>query len=95
MAKLKLKGRGGTGFLEFPDKPKSYPMGFEVKFNRKVVREDIINYLTSKRKFSIPESQRLDDYRIDNVKPIDDILYFRQSLNELETHTDVKFFGSM
>ena len=91
MAKVKLKGRGGNGFLEFPDEPSSYPMGFEVRFNKKVVREDIIKYLTSKRKFSIPESQRLDDYRVDNAKPVDDILYFWQSLMELQTHIDVEF----
>lgn len=91
MVKIYLSGRGGKGTLEFQDDPRSYPMGFSLKFNKRIVRKDIVDYLTTKRDFSIPESQRLDDYRVDNKRPIDHITYFWLALCELKARLDVEF----
>ena len=92
MAKVYLYGRGGEGTLEFSDNPRSYPMGFQLKFNKRVVREDIKTYLTTKRDFNIPESKRLDDYRVDHVKPVDHVTYLWLALCELATNVDVSFY---
>ena len=44
------------------------------------VKNDIERYLHTSRKYWIPESQRIDDFRIDTAKPVDSLTYFELAL---------------
>jgi len=45
------------------------------------------NFFNQVRDFKIPESQRIDDYRIDKVKPIESEMYMRLALCVLHSET--------
>jgi hypothetical protein len=46
-------------------------------------------YFNSKREFWVPESQQIDDYRQDVVKPIYHVMYFEMALTELSSRIGV------
>jgi len=46
------------------------------------------SHLTKIRSFNIPESDEIDDYRIDKVKPTESEQYMRLALCTLHTETD-------
>lgn len=52
-------------------------------------RKEIEKYLNTEREYRIPESNRIDDYRIDKNKPIDGLTYFQLAMSTLHTKTDV------
>ena len=52
-------------------------------------KKEVKKYLAKKREFKIPESQKIDDYRIDKAYPKDSQTYFELAMCELYTHTDV------
>lgn len=64
--------------------------GFKVEFPDKTKREEVENYLRSEREFYIPESDKIDDYRVDKARPIDSPMHFDLALNSLMGHTGVK-----
>ena len=51
--------------------------------------KEVEKYLTKKQEFKIPESDELDDYRIDNKYPKENQTYFELAMCELYTHTGV------
>jgi hypothetical protein len=63
--------------------------GFKVEFSDEAKREEIETYLKSEREFWIPESNEIDDYRIDKARPIDDVVYFELALSSLYGQTRV------
>lgn len=48
----------------------------EVSFPFEGVQTAAMNYLTSEREFKIPESDGVDDFRIDQARPVDNRTYF-------------------
>lgn len=64
-------------------------MTFVVDFPDKRTRGQIERYLVRPRKFRIPESQEIDDFRIDEVKPTESPMYFDLALCTLWANTGV------
>ena len=52
-------------------------------------RKEIEKYLNTIREYRIPESNRIDDYRIDKAKPIDGLTYFQLAMSTLHFNTKV------
>ncbi|MBW8001748.1 MAG: hypothetical protein FVQ80_06960 [Planctomycetes bacterium] len=73
------------GSVEYLEKIKD----FIVSIDDSVISEAIQRYLTTEREFKIPESQKIDDYRIDSAKPAENRTYFELSLNTLYANTGV------
>lgn len=61
-------------FVDFPDEEK---------------RKEILKYLITERTFRIPESQKIDDYREDKARPVENITYLELSLSTLEVNTGI------
>jgi len=74
------------GSLEFTD---SAPVKFQVVHENPQVVERVKAHFLTPREFRIPESQRIDDFRVDFVEPTTDKNYFLQALSELAAATDV------
>lgn len=53
------------------------------------IESELAEYFSTPREFRIPESQQIDDYRIDTALPTDDITYFELSLCTLRTYTNI------
>jgi thermostable 8-oxoguanine DNA glycosylase len=53
------------------------------------VEKAIVKYLTTKREYKIPESNRIDDYRIDKELPTRNRMYFELALCTLYAETGV------
>ena len=62
---------------------------YVVDFPDKKTVKAINKYLHTEREYQIPESNEIDDYRIDKAKPIDGPTYFLLALNTLWANTDV------
>ena len=62
---------------------------FTVTFPNADIVEDVQQYCTAKRDFKIPESNKIDDFRVDNVSPLAGIVYFELALCELYINTGV------
>ncbi|MFC1876624.1 hypothetical protein ACFL2E_05045 [Thermodesulfobacteriota bacterium] len=77
MTIVDIKGFGKEGQIEFDD---SNPVKYSVIFPDEKIREQIIQYLNTPQEYRIPESQRIDDFRIDWAKPTDDMMYFDLAL---------------
>ena len=82
MTKVGIKGFGHKGTIEFDD---SEPVNYTVTFPDDKIRQRIITYLNTPQEYRIPESQRIDDYRIDRVKPVAGPMYFDLALNTLHS----------
>ena len=74
------------GSIEYED---SSPVKFIVSFPDEDVRQKIITYLSTPREYWIPESQRIDDYRVDLESPIASKMYFELALCELKNSVGV------
>jgi len=80
---------GVEGSLEFTD---SAPVKFQVVHENPQVVERVRSHFTTPRQFRVPESQRIDDFRVDFVEPVLDKNYFLQALCTLDAETDVEPF---
>ena len=87
MSIAKIAKNEVEGLIEYDD---SSPVKFKVSFPDEKIRQDIITYLTTPREFWIPESQRIDDYRIDVESPVADKMYFVLALCELKSRLEVE-----
>lgn len=74
---------GKTGTITLDEES----MEFAVEFPDKRVTGQIERYLGKERKFRIPESQIIDDFRIDTVKPTKSPMYFDLALCTLYVNT--------
>jgi len=75
----------GKGVVSYNTKSKV----IEVDYPSESIRQSILSYLMTKREFQIPESQQLDDYRIDKAYPSDNITYFQLAMCTLWANTGV------
>jgi hypothetical protein len=62
---------------------------FTVKFPDKFRRSQVVKHLTTKQEFHIPESQQIDDYRVDKAVPTEHVTYFELALCTLHAKTEV------
>jgi len=56
---------------------------FSLDFRNKSVKKEIEQYLNTVQDFWIPESNNIDDYRIDKEKPTKTPMYFSLALSTL------------
>lgn len=67
------------GWVKYDEKEKEVSVFFpNLNMQRRVKK-----YLITKREFIIPESQQMDDFRIDNKKPTDGLTYFYLAMSTL------------
>ena len=83
---IAIEHNGTTGQIVFQN---SQPCLFKVNFPDEKIRLCIIAYLTQERKFTIPESNSIDDYRIELARPTDNAEHFEQALSSLWAKTRV------
>jgi hypothetical protein len=83
--RVKISKDDKVGFVNYTPETKELIVEFPVANDKR----NIIKYLTKKKKFKIPESQRIDDYRIDIMLPTENLMYMELALCELYTHTGV------
>lgn len=88
MPKFKLEHKGATGELQYAYKLDK-PITFKVITKDERLKQRVETYFTTKRKFYIPESDVIDDYRVDEGIPTDNGTYFELALNELTSKTGV------
>ena len=53
------------------------------------IKNELAEYFSTPREYRIPESQRIDDYRVDTALPTDDITYFELSLCTMGANTSI------
>lgn len=82
---------GVEGSLEYND---SRPVEFSVSHKDPKVVERVRSHFTTPRQFRVPESQKIDDYRIDFLPPVTSHAYFEQALCVLWANTDVEVLPS-
>jgi len=85
MIKVTVMKDGKEGTIEYSEEDKTP----KIKFPDSQVVSDIMKHLTTEREFRIPESQRIDDYRIDKVVPTTNEMYFSLALCTLWANTNV------
>ena len=83
--KVNIKKDKQKGFIEYNEKSKS----IVVFFPDKAVVKEVEKHLTTKRDFKIPESQEIDDYRIDHVAAVENKTYFSLGMSDLFAATNV------
>lgn len=83
--RVKITKNGKVGFVDYNHKTKE----LIVEFPDAVTKNKIVKYLTTEREFRIPESQVLDDYRIDKELPAENLMYMELALCGLYNVTEV------
>ena len=79
-------GDGSTGTIEYD--PEAHVASVNLKLPPKRMKQ-VVDYLNTEREFWTPESQEVDDYRIDRVKPVENSDYFRRAMSMLYGQTGV------
>jgi len=75
-----------TGLVEYDDETKLV----SVSFPDRTIKSSVVSYLTTPQDFWIPESNRIDDYRVDKNKvPTENLTYLKLALCTLNTNTGV------
>ena len=74
--KIKFEHEGQVGQINYDPKTKE----LNGTFHNESKRLEIINYLTTEMSFKIPESQKIDDYRIDKAQPTESLMYMELAL---------------
>jgi hypothetical protein len=83
---VELKHATAKGSLEFDPDSGVHTLAIDDP----VVRDMVERYITTPRSFRVPESQQLDDFRIDRVKPVEDENYLMMALCEMLSEIGVE-----
>ncbi|MCL5406870.1 MAG: hypothetical protein M1398_09205 [Deltaproteobacteria bacterium] len=73
------------GKVVYDDSAKSV----SVIFPNADVKRRVESYLNTEREFWLPESDQIDDFRVEKAKPTDSRSHFELAMNTLLTNTDV------
>ena len=76
MATVRLQNKEGTGILTYDAPEGDGPVEFAVDTKVEGIRNVVNRYFNRSRDYSIPESQKIDDYREEKQVPTKDISYF-------------------
>jgi hypothetical protein len=88
--KVGIKFEGQTGWVEYDEGKKE----FKVEHPVKTVAELVTKYLNAKQEFQIPESQQIDDFRVDVVLPGENRMYAELALSSMWGKTGVEVLWS-
>lgn len=90
MATVELQFEGASATLNYEETESRGPVEFQLTTDSEELRNVVTRYFNKKREFWIPESQKIDDYRIDkDVVPTKEFVYFELALMELKGETDI------
>lgn len=81
---------GNEGILQYDDDLNQRAVVWGLFEGDDQLKEKLKKYFLTERDYRIPESQDLDDYRIETAKPILKIDYFQLSLSTLYIETGIK-----
>jgi hypothetical protein len=88
MPVVEIRTLDGIGTVNYR-KTKAGAVEFKVRHPIAATRRSVSTYLTKEKDFQIPESNKIDDFRIDTVVPTTDINYFTQALTEMQAKTGI------
>lgn len=88
---LKDENTKAEGRLVYNDDPNVIPVEYTILADDELTKK-VNAYLNKKRKFWIPESNKIDDYRRDEAKPVSHLMYFEIALTELSSVIEVDYF---
>jgi hypothetical protein len=77
---------GESGTIEFDPESKAVVINLPISDRRK---KEIQGFFSTPRDFFIPESDQIDDFRVDSLVPVDDLGYFKMAMSELYGATGV------
>jgi hypothetical protein len=80
------EGSAGIGTVEYDPETKTATISLELGSKQ---AKQVKDYFNTEREFWIPESQEIDDYRIERAKPVENSEYFRQAMSMLYGVTGV------
>jgi hypothetical protein len=83
--KVAIHNDDAKGFVHYNESTKE----IVVEFPDGSVKKKVENYLHKRRAYKIPESQRIDDYRVDNEYPYTSKMYFELAMCTLYHNTNV------
>jgi len=86
MESIGIKYNGIRGEIIYDEND---PKNFRIEHSDPDVVEKVTEFLNEKRKYPIPESGRIDDYRIVEAMPTDNVTFFELALNVLAVSTGV------
>jgi hypothetical protein len=89
---LKDENTKAEGRLVYNNDPDSIPVEYTILSADEELIKKVNSYLNKKRKFWIPESNKIDDYRRDEAKPVSHLMYFEIALTELSSEVEVDYF---
>jgi hypothetical protein len=81
--KIAISNKDIKGFVFYGELDKTVDVTLPDPTSELIVEE----YFTRLHEFRIPESSRIDDYRIDKIKPIESEMYMRLALSTLHAET--------
>ena len=85
MFSVEIMKNGEWGIITYDEEAKAAG----VDFPDENVIANVEEYLYTKKEFNIPESDRLDDYRVDKARPVDELTFFELALCTLYVETGV------
>jgi hypothetical protein len=74
--KIKFEHERQVGQINYDIKTKK----LNVTFPDESKRLEVVKFLTTEMSFRIPESQKIDDYRIDKARPTKSLMYMELAL---------------
>ena len=85
MVTVGIKHNGMKGTVSYDEQAKRS----QVSFEDGDIRSAVEDYLATEREFNIPESEKIDDYRVDTALPTDSLMYFELAMCSLWSSTGV------
>jgi len=77
-------GRSGT--IVYDSKLKKVEINIDIDSK---IKKEMQLFFTREREFTIPESNRIDDFRIDKIVPVDNLACFEMAISELYGATGI------
>jgi len=85
---IKITGAGAVGLLTYDSEN---PRGFVVDHPDPDLSAEVRRFLTTRRRYMIPESNRIDDFRTDHVLPVSSEQYLLLALSEMAAEIGVEW----
>lgn len=85
--KATIQANGKKGVIHYADDVR--PVPFSVDHPDQEIVKKVTDYFQTRREFNIPESNKIDDYRVYTAMPTDTPTYFELSLCTLHIKTGI------
>lgn len=88
---VQLELDGAKGTLTYNEQAEGN-VRYNLQTEDEKLRKTVKDFMRKEREFNIPESNVIDDYRVDKVKPITNGMYFDLAMCVLQSETQVLVF---